>query len=346
MFRINALFYNHSIGNIFLDNVLTATLKNQFEKAQLNVLYHNRSGFKPLISQLNPYIDKEIIKKGINFFNLDILYDRKIIEDCDFFYTTAALRQNVCPEYTGIDWCIMAGFKNKAYLSFPKEIEKIYHNKLVEKGINPDKWYTVIHAREKGFRGPLGRDTNPHTYYELAKYIINELGGQVVRLGDSSMTNFPQLKGLIDFRFEDDFLLHCYAIYRSRFIVVSDSAWHPAGSAFNVPTAVTNLFSCAFPWNEHDMILTKKLITTDGKKLFQQDFATDSKAVMSYIYAKKDCVIKDNSVKELCSIAEKMHEQTSNTVQWREHKHIKPVNYPEKIEIPFERKINAKFLDV
>ena len=62
---------------------------------------------------------------------------------------------------------------------------------LCEQGFDPSKWFIILHIREdsKGYEhGGQARDSKIENYGELIK-VIHDLGGQVVRMGNSS---FPK----------------------------------------------------------------------------------------------------------------------------------------------------------
>ena len=72
---------------------------------------------------------------------------------------------------------------------------------LVGLGLDPGNWFACLHVREDGYRRETGhprsvRDIAP--YVDLIDHIIDGLGGQVVRIGDPTMSEIPARKGLVD----------------------------------------------------------------------------------------------------------------------------------------------------
>lgn len=90
---------------------------------------------------------------------------------------------------------------------------------LRQLGLKKDNWFAVVHLREIGYEHRRGvsqeRTVNPLDYLPALNRIIEKHGGQVVRVGDPSMTPLPPTAGLIDLsRIPDSFPLQAFALAR------------------------------------------------------------------------------------------------------------------------------------
>lgn len=78
------------------------------------------------------------------------------------------------------------------HLNFPTEKNSIVVQELERIGFNPNKWFVILHIRESipnNFGSTQARDSEIEKYSEFCK-LISDLGGQVVRMGN---TSFPRM---------------------------------------------------------------------------------------------------------------------------------------------------------
>jgi putative glycosyltransferase (TIGR04372 family) len=105
----------------------------------------------------------------------------------------------------------------------------------------------------------------------VTNFIIDELGGQVVRVGHPKMTPFPAREGFVDLAMlEDRFMLHAFAVTRAQFLVASLSGIRHLGSAVGTPKVMTNCIShpcSAGVWREEDIVLYINIYGTDKRCL-------------------------------------------------------------------------------
>ena len=158
-------------------------------------------------------------------------------------------------------------FESPARLQIPKERLSGLTERLLENGVDPKRWFVVIHYREPTYSlrpARRFRDASAKPFQELTNRIIQELGGQVVRVGHPSMTPFPEQDGFVDLSGvdEDAFDLHTFAISRARFMVAASSGPLQIAFSLGTPTARANSITPAeIPgaWNEHDLVLHRNL---------------------------------------------------------------------------------------
>lgn len=129
----------------------------------------------------------------------------------------------------------------------PIDLEKGFSN-MQKFGLDPNKWFATFHMREATnsgkFRG--GDNVNPATYAEGMMRVI-ELGGQVVRIGNSQMTTLEQLgvkhPNILDFAIKNEFddAQNLFWLAACRFLVGTGSGPVLIPNEFGKPILYTNV---------------------------------------------------------------------------------------------------------
>jgi putative glycosyltransferase (TIGR04372 family) len=86
-------------------------------------------------------------------------------------------------------------------LKFPEDHSDLCLNELKSIGFNPNKWFVILHIRDSG--GSLdkraqARDGEIKNYSKFCA-TVNELGGQVIRMGHSGFSQLPSQMIAIDY---------------------------------------------------------------------------------------------------------------------------------------------------
>ena len=95
-------------------------------------------------------------------------------------------------------------------------------------GVDPNRWFCAIHYSDPNYEGrkadPL-LDTESAMMRWIVNIIIDQLGGQVVRVGNPEMAFFKALDGFINFASAGsvDFIFLLFAISRARIMVAGAS---------------------------------------------------------------------------------------------------------------------------
>ena len=187
-------------------------------------------------------------------------------------------------------------------------------------GVRRGRWLATLHMRESHYEYRKGisdkRSVDPLSYLPVVETILERLGGQVVRLGDPSMTPFPDMPGLIDLsRVPDSFPLQAYAVSRSRFYIGTASGPLALACAFKVPTATTNALHVSM-WNDGNVVLAQRDISFDGETFHTgREFI---EALDSFPGVPRGMTYRANTPEELCRCAEHMYEVTTDCVGWRD----------------------------
>jgi putative glycosyltransferase (TIGR04372 family) len=193
-------------------------------------------------------------------------------------------------------------------------------NAMLGLGLDPEKWVATVYWKEPGYQYRIPdarRDiTDTTTYIAVIRHIIENLGGQVVRLGHATETELPNLPGLIDLaKRPNSEWLQLYACSISRFLLGSLSGPVSYGPAFNVPTVVTDANKCLGAYRPHDYILTQG-IEYDGKLLRQTDAFDAGWLIQDWERGKK-YFMQWNSAAELIEAADEMFKSTTDCLGWR-----------------------------
>lgn len=79
-------------------------------------------------------------------------------------------------------------------LEVPNTVNEVGRQYLETHNLDPESWFVTLHMRETGDVGKYkgGDDVNPATYTEAINTIL-DLGGQIIRIGDNSMTSLNAL---------------------------------------------------------------------------------------------------------------------------------------------------------
>lgn len=144
----------------------------------------------------------------------------------------------------------------------------------VQMGLPLTDWFVCLHIRESGYRGDYGshsthRNSTLENYIKSVKAITDE-GGWVVRIGDSSMTPFPQIERVIDYphtRFKSE-LMDIYLISQCRFFLGTNSGPDGVATLFGKPMIIVNAteWTTGFPLKKGDLFITKHLFSRSANR--------------------------------------------------------------------------------
>lgn len=206
-------------------------------------------------------------------------------------------------------------------LRLPPAMEGRSVEALRRLGLDPARWFACIHMREIGYshRSGLDKDrcVDPLSYLPMIRDILFEQGGQVVRLGDPSMTPLPHLPGLIDIsRLPNSFVLQAFAASRARYFVGSDSGATQLACAFKTPSATTNALGLGV-WNDGDVMLTKTICSSGGQRLSLADIRSSAMMDLHY-FRLPGARVADNTPGQLVAVARHMHAMTGDCTGWRQ----------------------------
>lgn len=157
----------------------------------------------------------------------------------------------------------------KPILKLDSDYEQKSISELRNYGLNESDWFVTLHVRETGKNNEINNQSI-NDYMKSIKYIIN-LGGKVIRVGDSSMPRLPDIPGLIDLSQNSitSSYLHLYSLAAAKFFIGTNSGPKAVPSLFNVPSIITNTIMLGLETlrcSERTLYLPKKCFL-DGRLL-------------------------------------------------------------------------------
>jgi putative glycosyltransferase (TIGR04372 family) len=358
-FRVLALLNSRALGDTIFYHIYAASTKLLFDNARLITLSRmDGRSHKASLLRFNPHknvsmvLDKDhpgVSSDSYGSFN-DLRSNNEPVPDY-IFKEPHWLGENChMPDLIlsppGMRPIALPTFENPAFLRIPDGEIGPLADVLIANGVDPNRWFCCLHYREDGYEhrpARFMRDLDPRPFMALTEDIIENLGGQVVRLGHPQMTKFPKRPGFVDLAgLVDGFDAHAFAVSRARFMIGSLSGASHLGSAFNTPTAITNNSdSLAFPgcWRDHDVALYLNIYTESGRRVstMEQEDAgmTSNRIFLTKLRYEHGYRIMQNSPAELGQVARRLLDATTDCQGWREPStETIPEKRPNRIEIP------------
>ena len=340
-FTILGILGLRAVGDFILAIMACVYAKKKIRNSALLIYAHDDRPYKNDILKLCPHIDDNVMVKGLGIpiawfdtFTGNPNAAPKEFVEAGFPHANLVLTPAMIADL--FDHSRIEYFRS---LSIPEDLDGELRQRLLAAGTSPDRWIVCLHARQgdyefRKFPEPV-RSVDPAPYFQLADYIIDELGGQVVRLGDPSMTPAPARPHLIDLSRGNDFLLQAYAISRARFAITTDSGMQHVANGLGVPFATTNMAMLDYkldgfsfpPWHDQHVVLTKKVLATDA--------VPDNSSELGVRTDFNDCVIFDNGLQELRSITDHMIAKSRDCEGWRDSYIEGNIEAADTISFPF-----------
>lgn len=369
-FRILALLNSRAVGDSVFFHIFAASTKLLFDNARLmlQIREDNRS-YKQSLLRFNPHKNFSVVL-GENHAGIatdsfgaftDLLSNDEALPDCIFkephWLGQKAHLPNLILSPPGMYPAALPTFENPAFLKIPDAEVGPLADILIDNGVDPNRWFCCLHYREPGYehRPPrFLRDLDPRPFMALTEDIIENLGGQVVRLGHPRMTAFPRRPGYIDLAgLKDGFDVHAFAVSRARFMIGTVSGISHVGSAFNTPTAITNNSDIlAFPgcWRDHDAALYFNIYTPSGRRVsvLEQHEAgmLGNRPFLAKIRAENGYRIMQNSPAELGQVTRRLLDATADCQGWREPtSETIPERRPNQIQLPVALRRRVPFVE-
>jgi putative glycosyltransferase (TIGR04372 family) len=317
---IGAYFGFHTLGDFVIQNVAAASRAREFENAKLIAAYRDDRPFKNYIIRMNPWIDQSFAVPDDPNAVIPMEWMCEPIgsngtsdpDDGPVGFAADVLLVPSMLEYSKIRL-------PAPRLRIPDEDVPALQALLRQAGVDEKRWFACVHFRESGYQYRAGydglRNADPAGYVPMIEHIIREQGGQVVRLGDPSMTELPALNGYVDLsRLPDSFVLQCFALSRARYYVGSDSGPTQLASGMGIPAASTNALGVCV-WNEGDVILMKRTLDLNGHVV---DYRRVADALPAFLeFRLKNVDIENNRPETFKDIAGHLFEFTKGTTAWR-----------------------------
>lgn len=358
-FRILTLALDRALGNFAAVICYAASVKAQFDHARLAVYFRNDRHYKSDILSICPDID-EIFEMNDDESHpldaMDIGFDAPIPPP-KHWHAKGWNSPHLLITPSMAAFQNLGSFEQTARFRFNNEDAALQEKSLLDAGVDPNRWFCVIHHREPtyGHRSaqPL-RDVDPKSFETLAHWIIETLGGQVVRIGHPEMRPFEAKPGFVDLAplGGRNFKLQLYAIWRARFMLASNSGPGICGGTLGTPTAMCNNPAIHTVWNRQDAAMWSHIIAPDGRRISREVALKREMYFVSGLNHLKSLgyEIVHQSSEELKRLVSLMHERTADTTKWREHWYtrtnpIRPNTLPIGVD-PIDQQTCVEFPDL
>jgi putative glycosyltransferase (TIGR04372 family) len=356
-FRIVAIVNCGSFGDYTMSLQTIGSVANFFDHARIAIIFKNNYGFKKKLNALLPDANFLPIPADQHLPSLELL--NPIANSADMgglkpWFDHGMERADLVLTETMLDPRFLSSYDHPGYLRIPTDQVEPLSAELRALGVDPDRWYCCLHYREPGYKyKPTGvniRDSDPKNYEALTTYIIEKLGGQVVRLGHPEMAPFRARPGFVDIsRLPDSETLQAFAVSRSRFLIAGPSGALPLGPALNVPVGHTDSTDFWGPVQAQDVVRTVDVITPSGDVVNQKalwDSNLGKLELLRRIGAGEPYQVIKNSPEILAQMANHMYEQTSNVTGWREPTPPITTNRPNSFLWPRQPRLRYQYLKV
>lgn len=195
-------------------------------------------------------------------------------------------------------------FKEEINFNFINEKKlKIDLNNL---GISENDWFVCLHVREGGFKkdwdNPL--NANIENYIDAINEIVNR-GGNVIRVGDNSMTKLPNIKGLIDYPFTTfkNSEMDLYLLKKCKFFICMGSGpLDAANLLFRKRLLLTNTaqYLHGLPFNKGSYAIFKQVYSKNKKRFLSvREYMLDAENINNKWWISDDHQLYENNKKEI-----------------------------------------------
>jgi putative glycosyltransferase (TIGR04372 family) len=347
MFRITANLAHRTLGDFCSQALFVSSIRDLFDEAKLYVHYTTefaawRDDIVGCIPNLYGIIRGQDAEVGVplTLFNAAPTMQQPALEDLGARAADLMIAGNMFYED-------MFGTIPFGKLRPPDLMAERATAALISLGLDPYKWIATVYWKEWGFlwhREPdRDRDIMDRTPYLAAiRYIIEKLGGQVIRLGHPTPEKeMPKIDGLIDLAAvsidgKGCHWLQTYALAISRFLLTSPSGPQAYGRAFDVPTVTVDAMSYYGRQRDHDYYVTQEY-RVKGES-FRQLAAYDAGFMTPPFPRPPGTELIRNSAEQLIEAAHEMYESTSACVGWRDYARVPPRQpRPNAVTFPIPR---------
>jgi putative glycosyltransferase (TIGR04372 family) len=296
-----------ALGDFFVRLALLSRLKQSGRASFITLIYRNDGEFKQHFKAFCPYVDEWV---ECDTVSLAALQDR--YGPAELSRATILMPNTLHPR--------MVEATNLPTFRVPASQEKQLSERLLAAGVATDRWIATMHYRQ-GSSAPRSdpderRDVHAENFHRLADHIIDELGGQVIRIGHPGMDPAPSREGYFDLaRAPVD--LQLYAVARSRFMMGTDSGMVSFGLGFGIPTGRTNVVYDTWLEGPEDIILLRNLVGQNARAISMEHLFSEQSIRLEAFSPGAGYHLFENTVEQLCEVSDRLHRRTADIGAWR-----------------------------
>lgn len=278
-------------------------------ESQKSIVVMPHSGKVPNLTLLNcwkRYVDISTpnMRLGLNLRQIELLQD-------DFWSIRLSPGHTRMFSHAGA--LVQRAWEDKGLpplLSLEADMEEQGWAQLEAMGVPRNSWFVCLHVREAGFhkawheKHPSTRNADVLTYMMAVKTILDR-GGYVVRMGDSTMTPLPAMRGVIDYALSESKseALDVFLCAKARFFIGTNSGLGLVPPIFGVPCAMTNWSPIALPqWYLKDRFIPKRIYSRPLKRFLNLTELFSTQAGWEQFndyFEKHDLDVVDNTAEEI-----------------------------------------------
>ncbi len=197
---------------------------------------------------------------------------------------------------------------------------------LQKLGVPRTAWFVCIHCRENGYDAETdwgNRSSDIDNYFVAMKSIV-EQGGWVIRMGDSTMKNIPQMEHVIDYAHSDikSDWMDVFLCASCKLFVGGASGLYLLSDVFGVPLVIVNAspMSIVLPNSHYKNIAIPKLIWSikENRYLtFNEVFNSKISSIWSVKeYADNELKVIDNSPDDISNAIQERLDMIDNNITY------------------------------
>lgn len=304
--RIFADLNVDTYGNFISNCVCLSSIKETINNSHLLIYFRNNRPYKiPLLECMkadlffslheNEYLPIQAISSNSSRLKINNeFWEENKLYDADLVLSGNMIYEN------------MLNANEFIHLTPPSHTKSNAIKFLEQKGLDLTKWFACIFWKEPndGYRSNniVRTIQNYQPYLDAIDFIINELGGQVVRLGHFNSSRLTPRINLIDLTLHENITdIEVHAVNLARFFVGTASGPISLGHAFGVPTLCCDSISLDGVWDTRHYMLTQSITNkSDGNELSQKE-AYDAGLLTNEIFSPRKCLMNKNGVIESIS---------------------------------------------
>ena len=335
----------HALGELLVRNLYLCALSRHFPSSPVYAVVDPHTPEQAMSLLLNPHVDYMLIADRMSSkFWADMYWLRgewemkrndlarpMLFVPPNLMYLGKEMFALDHPDPWKVNYLIFGDMVDATLFAIPPQIAVDSERQLLALGLDRDKWFTTLHIREDGYRVDGYRSPrsqfplHPRSVAKVERYVaaidyIIAKGGQVVRLGDPTMTQLPPRKGFVDLaQVRNSFLLQAYACSRSRFLLGGDSGPSVIATGFNTPAAAVNMVNAPVPMTvpKNHVLATKGFRLDDGRVVWDRD-AESLELMTETAWYERVQRLEELSENELCRVCEVMLARTDGVSGWVE----------------------------
>ncbi len=205
-------------------------------------------------------------------------------------------------------------------LRLPQGLRDNLIDPLRETNLKEDRWFVCMDTGRRDHSDrPVGYDD--HSYLKLCNFILDELGGQVVKTGYPGEIVWPSRPGFVDLSTGGrPLLLHALATSHARAFIGPGALGGTLAHILSIPSARTDTLDL-FAGRPSDLVLTTNAVDREGTVRNQDALLDEGYTATEHFIHSLDSgnltSVHPNSFDQLLSATQQILSETTDIAAWR-----------------------------